>query len=90
MNNEPLAQQVFDIAFRKARDERSAEYKLGVLNCLKVRLDGEKNLSCPYPTGSAQADAYFAGIDEGRALSPAGGTPIGLDKDAVLIRNDNM
>lgn len=81
MNTDPLAQRVFDIAFEKSRSARSEEYKLGVLNCLKVRLDGEKNITCPYTTGSAQADAYYAGVEEGRALSPVGKAPFGFDNE---------
>lgn len=79
MDAMPLAQRIFDIAFGKTRDARSDEYKLGVLNCLKVRLDGAKNITCPYPAGSAQADAYYAGVDEGRALAPVSHAPAGFN-----------
>lgn len=81
MDAMPLAQRVFDHAFGKARDARSEEYKLGVLNCLKVRLDGAKNITCPYPTGTAQADAYFSGVAEGRELAPVDKAPAGFDEE---------
>ena len=79
MDARPLAQEVFNTAFGKPRNARSDEYKLGVLNCLKVRLDGARNVTCPYPEGSAQADAYYAGVDEGRSLAPVDQAPAGFD-----------
>ena len=65
------AQEIFEAAFRKPRDPRSDEYKAGVLNILRFRL-GELNGKaghCPYYIGTAQADAYFAGCDEGHRLA---------------------
>lgn len=74
-----LAQQVFDKAFKPGRAPRSDAYKQGVMACLRVRLDGAQHTACPYKEGTAESDAYFAGIDEGRALSPIGSTPVGFD-----------
>lgn len=64
------AQQVFDEWLTKPRTERSAEYKAGVLAGLKycmLEADGFKN---PYLTGTASADAWWAGYDYGRRISP--------------------
>jgi hypothetical protein len=75
MHAMPLSQRVFDSAFGRLRFRRSDEYKLGALNCLKARVDGAMAVACSYPEGSAQADAYLAGVDEGRALSTADRAP---------------
>jgi hypothetical protein len=62
------AQRIFDEAFAKPRDPRSAEYKLGVLGTLRIRVDGEE-CTCPYRAGTAESDAYWAGAAEGLRLS---------------------
>ena len=64
------AEKVFNEAFSKVRDPGSSEYKLGVLVCLQVRLDGTVGVSCPYPQGTAEADAFWSGVEDGKALSP--------------------
>ncbi len=61
------AQHLFEVAFSRARDARSPEYRQGVMECLRNKLEGTR-LRCPYPLGTSQADAYFAGKDEGLAL----------------------
>jgi len=66
-----VAQELFDAAFSKPRDARSAEYKQGVLDILRHRLC-EQNSDFKvgrYVAGTAQADAYWAGNDEGRQLA---------------------
>jgi len=73
------AQAVFDKAFKKVRSPRSDAYKQGVMACLRVRIDGEQHMACPYAAGTAESDAYFAGVDEGRQLSPMGSAPVGFD-----------
>jgi len=73
------AQEVFDKAFSKGRSPRSDAYKQGVLACLRVRLDGLAHVKCPYSEGSPESDAYFAGVEEGRALAPVGRAPAGFD-----------
>lgn len=68
---ELTAKQIFDAAFSKPRDVRSIEYKQGVLDILRHRL-GEINPDFKigrYIAGSAQADAYWAGADEGHRLA---------------------
>lgn len=68
------ARQVFDAAFHAGREPRSEAYKAGVLHCLRVRLEGAAHCPCLYPAGSAERDAYYAGVEEGRALAPVGGS----------------
>lgn len=65
------AYKIFDAAFAKPRDPRSDEYRHGVIDILKYRL-GETNEAFgkkQYVLGTAQADAYFAGCDEGHRLA---------------------
>lgn len=62
------AQAIYDWAFRPGREKRSDEYKQGVLNHLRNRLEGTE-LVCPVQAGTVQFDAYYAGCDEGRVLA---------------------
>ena len=78
------AQEVFDQAFSKSRSPRSDAYKQGVLACLQVRLDGQAHVKCPYTPVSPECDAYFAGVDEGRALTPVGRAPDGFDGPVAM------
>lgn len=65
--------EIFNAAFFHGREPRSEPYRIGVLQALLVRVDGLQHKPCPYAAGTAEADAYHAGIAEGRALSPVGG-----------------
>lgn len=78
---ELTAQAVFDKAFTQGRNPRSDAYKQGVMDCLRTRIEGELPKKCPYILGTADADAYFAGRDEGRALSPIDGAPLGFEDE---------
>lgn len=65
------AQTIFDNAFPPTRETRSPEYRQGVLDILMYRL-GEKNtgfVAGRYLSGTAAADAYYAGCDEGHYLA---------------------
>ena len=53
--------------FDVPRDPRSDEYKAGCRAALEFRKGVNKAAPCPYKTGTAQADAWFAGWDEGRS-----------------------
>lgn len=75
------AQAVFDKAFGAGRQPRSTPYKQGVMNCLRTRIDGESPQKCPYATGTGEANDYFAGVDEGRVLTPMGGAPLGFEEE---------
>ena len=59
------AQKLFEEAFAQIRDPRSPEYKAGVLEALKFRLGEIVEMRCPYKIGTAHADAWFSGTDEG-------------------------
>lgn len=47
------------------RTPRSAAYKAGVLALLKYRMREAENCPCPYAAGTADCDAFFAGMEEG-------------------------
>lgn len=63
------AQSLFDEAFQCYRAPRSMAYKEGVLAILRLRIDHSPLLMCPYDLGTSEADAYFAGTDEGHAIA---------------------
>lgn len=63
------ATELFDAAFSGPRDPRSKEYKEGVLDALRFRLGESLSIRCRYEAGTASADAYFAGCDEGHRLA---------------------
>ena len=65
------AYEIFEAAFSKPRDPRSDEYRQGVIDILKFRLreTNKSFVSAQYRLGTAQADAYFAGCDEGHRLA---------------------
>jgi len=58
---------IFNAAFAVPRDPRSAEYKAGVRAALVFRIEGRR-IAKLYAAGTAQDDAYHAGIAEGNAL----------------------
>lgn len=63
------AYKIFRSAFDGPRDPRSDEYKNGVIDVLRFRLGEATEVRCGYRIGSAQADAYFSGCDEGHRLA---------------------
>jgi len=62
-----LVDRLFDAAFNTARDPRSNEYKAGVRAVLNYRYKGG-GIRCPHAMGTAQADAFYSGVDEGHRL----------------------
>jgi hypothetical protein len=58
---------LMQVAFFNGRAPRSAEYKAGTRMALEHRIE-RKDIVPPYETGTAVADAFFAGIDEGKLL----------------------
>lgn len=62
-------------AFSRPRQPRSVEYREGVRALLMHRATGGRLLCC-YPIGTAQADAFFAGVEEGKALWAAQGSSL--------------
>ncbi len=59
--------QLFNAAFSKPRDPRSAEYRAGVRAALAFRIEGA-HVSHPYNPATAQDDAFHAGMAEGHAI----------------------
>lgn len=64
------ATEIFNQAFalEPTRDKRSHEYMEGVLYILQIQLGEIEKKVCPYNIGTAQADAWFSGTDEGHRL----------------------
>lgn len=60
---------LIDAAFHPAlgRSSRSNEYRAGVKAVLMARLTN-KPLAQPFKRGTTEADAFFAGTDEGRVI----------------------
>jgi hypothetical protein len=56
-------------AFFVGRDPRSDQYRQGARSILVHRLRGSALPAIPYRLGTPEADAYFAGQDEGRAIA---------------------
>lgn len=74
-----LAERALAAAFapERCRTPRSEPYRQGVRAGLERRLEGRR-LAPPYHPGTAEADAWAAGLDEGLALArllQAGETP---------------
>lgn len=59
--------QLMQAAFFNGRAPRSAEYKAGARMALEHRIE-RKDFELPYQVGTAAADAYFAGIEEGKSI----------------------
>lgn len=59
-------------AFDQPREPRSAAYKAGVRDLLTRRINGLtapwSRDFVPYPMGTAEADAFLAGHDEGKQI----------------------
>lgn len=64
---ESNADRIFAAAFAQLRDPRSAQYKKGVLDVLRFRLHETAAIEGihKYRPGTAKADAYSYGCDEG-------------------------
>lgn len=56
-----------DAAFDLPRTARSAAYKAGTSSKLSFKLEGIP-MVCPYVEGSAEFDAFHAGVDEANAI----------------------
>ena len=68
-DREALVQHLYQAAFSVPREPRSPEYRRGVLDALRYRCGLTETLRLPeaFGTGTAAADAWFAGIEEGHA-----------------------
>ncbi len=61
------AQRIVDEAFPCFGTPRSPEYKAGCLAILQYLLAGRPVL-CKYDTGTAEHDAFYAGVDAGKKI----------------------
>jgi len=59
--------QLMDQAFFPGRAPRSAAYQEGCRAALEHRIQGRR-MYLPYPTGTSEADAWFAGVQEGHCI----------------------
>ena len=66
------AQELFNAAFAGHRNPRSPEYKAGVLAHLRFALK-ETGIHNPYAEGTAQSDAWYAGVQESWLILQANG-----------------
>jgi len=62
-----LVERLMIAAFNCPRDPRSDAYVLGVRELLKCKAMGVK-FHCRYKPGTAEADAFYSGSDEGNAI----------------------
>lgn len=68
--------QLYQTAFYNGRTPRSQEYKAGARMALEHRIE-RKDIEPPYQAGTAAADAFFAGIEEGKNIWRAAAAKIG-------------
>ena len=68
--------QLMQAAFFNGRTPRSAEYKAGTRAVLQNRIE-RKDIIPTYQAGTAEADAFFAGLDEGKSIWRAAVAKIG-------------
>jgi len=62
------AQELHTEAFHPHRDARSAEYKAGALYILRLRCREIEKQPHPFKPGTASADAWYSGCEEGHAI----------------------
>ena len=55
-------------AFAPGREPRSGSYKAGVRALLQSQVVGGQAVANPFPRGSAEADAFWAGVEEGKVI----------------------
>jgi hypothetical protein len=68
--------QLMQAAFFNGRTPRSPEYKAGTRMALEHRIE-RADIVPPYQAGTAAADAFFAGLDEGKSIWRAAVAKIG-------------
>lgn len=68
--------QLMQAAFFNGRAPRSAEYQAGARMALQHRIE-RADIVPPYQAGTAAADAFFAGLDEGKSIWRAAVAKIG-------------
>jgi hypothetical protein len=63
-----LLQRFMEVIFEGHRDPRSEAYRDGVHALLRCRLLATSLKKNPFEIGSAHADAWWAGVEEGKAV----------------------
>lgn len=71
----PTAAALYEQAWNKPRTPRSAEYKDGTWELLRYQLGETDKCLAPYEPGTAEADAFWAGADEGWQILRNHGIP---------------
>lgn len=71
---EEIVTRLMGRAFTPTRDPRSEEYMRGCIAALKFRV-GAVSIRSPYQLGTAQFDAWRAGVDEGHSIWRREGEP---------------
>lgn len=59
--------RLMDLAFFPGRAPRSVEYREGCQAALEYRIL-VRRMRAPYPAGCCEADAWFAGVEEGHVI----------------------
>lgn len=72
----PTIDRLMSATFCPGRDPRSAEYKAGARAALAFLIEGVP-MRCPFDIGTVQADAFYAGADEGRGVWSRAASHIG-------------
>lgn len=67
MSTRLTVERLMKATFDTPRDPRSDAYKAGTRALFAKRLKGIA-LTCPFAPGTAQNDAFYAGVDEGNAV----------------------
>ena len=63
------AEEIYNKAFvGTVREKRSVQYRRGVIDALSYKFGEKKYLDCPFTPGTADCDAWIAGMDEGKFL----------------------
>jgi len=63
------AEELFAEAFEDRKDQRSAEYKRGIMAALINHFAGINiGDNCPYRAGTVEFDAFDAGLSEGHSI----------------------
>ena len=66
--NATTAAGLFTAIFHLHREPRSEAYHQDRMAALRYRLGEAEHVECPYEAGTAERDAFFAGVQEGHAM----------------------
>lgn len=66
--SDPTVDELMAEAFSSSREPRSGAYKAGVRALLQSRSGRSPAPTCPFGRGTAEADAFWAGAEQGKAI----------------------